>query len=253
MGLCVSGHEVRTEKAYHLLNFIAGMQLIASNAHQRKALSVRGHLKMRRLLFIFTIFPLCTMGQTILFDIEKIGDSLKTVGIDTFIVYQNYFPGSIAYMSLDRNDSEDQLHDTFCENSDAVYILYRQNAQTCIKKRNECYTYKTVYTDTSKAFSFFLAHVDKIVNEKILNHSYLDKNGDTLLVTMDHSDITKMYIACGTIKKIITIDWFDFYSSNNSMNESNENMNYNHNINTTTKDLVLLISDKTRQTKFTKE
>ncbi len=42
MGLCVSGHEVRTEKVLHLVNFIAGMQLVASNAHQRKAPSVMG-------------------------------------------------------------------------------------------------------------------------------------------------------------------------------------------------------------------
>ena len=45
MGLCVSGHEVRTEKLYHLVNFIAGMQLVVSNAHQRKALSVSCHLE----------------------------------------------------------------------------------------------------------------------------------------------------------------------------------------------------------------
>ena len=43
MALCVSGHEVRTEKVFHLVNFIAGMQLIASNAHQRKAPFVMRH------------------------------------------------------------------------------------------------------------------------------------------------------------------------------------------------------------------
>ena len=36
-GFCVSGHEVQTEKVFDLLNFIAGMQLMVSNAHQRKA------------------------------------------------------------------------------------------------------------------------------------------------------------------------------------------------------------------------
>ena len=45
MGLCVSGHEVRTEKVFHLVNFIAGMQLIVSNAHQRKAPFVNGNSK----------------------------------------------------------------------------------------------------------------------------------------------------------------------------------------------------------------
>jgi hypothetical protein len=43
MALCVSGHEVRTEKVLHLINFIAGMQLIVSNAHQRKAPFVNGN------------------------------------------------------------------------------------------------------------------------------------------------------------------------------------------------------------------
>jgi len=41
MALCVSGHEVRTEKVFHLVNFIAGMQLVVSKAHQRKAPFVR--------------------------------------------------------------------------------------------------------------------------------------------------------------------------------------------------------------------
>ncbi len=40
MALCVSGHEVRTEKVIHLVNFNEGIQLVVSNAHQRKALSV---------------------------------------------------------------------------------------------------------------------------------------------------------------------------------------------------------------------
>ena len=37
MALCVSGHEVRTEKVFHLVNFIADIQLVVSNAHQHKA------------------------------------------------------------------------------------------------------------------------------------------------------------------------------------------------------------------------
>ncbi len=43
MAFCVSGHEVRTEKVLHLVNFIAGMQLVVSNAHQRKAPFVSGN------------------------------------------------------------------------------------------------------------------------------------------------------------------------------------------------------------------
>ena len=43
MALCVSGHEVRTEKVYHFVNFIPGIQLVVSKAHQRKALSVMRH------------------------------------------------------------------------------------------------------------------------------------------------------------------------------------------------------------------
>jgi len=43
MGLCVSGHEVRTEKAFHLVNFIAGMLLVVSKAHQHKAPFVIGN------------------------------------------------------------------------------------------------------------------------------------------------------------------------------------------------------------------
>ena len=54
MGLCVSGHEVRTEKVVHLITFIAGMQLIVSNAHQRKAPFVIGYF-MRLLIVQFVV------------------------------------------------------------------------------------------------------------------------------------------------------------------------------------------------------
>jgi hypothetical protein len=37
---------VQTEKVFDLVNFIAGMQLIVSKAHQRKALFVIGNSKM---------------------------------------------------------------------------------------------------------------------------------------------------------------------------------------------------------------
>ena len=48
MALCVSGHEVRTEKLFHLVNFIAGMQLVVTKAHQRKALFVSCHCRTTR-------------------------------------------------------------------------------------------------------------------------------------------------------------------------------------------------------------
>ena len=54
-GFCVSGHEVRTEKVYHLVNFIADMQLVVSKAHQRKALSVSGNLKQHMKQFRKTV------------------------------------------------------------------------------------------------------------------------------------------------------------------------------------------------------
>jgi hypothetical protein len=43
IGFGASGHKVRTEKVLHLVNFIAGMQLVVSNAHQHKAPFVGGN------------------------------------------------------------------------------------------------------------------------------------------------------------------------------------------------------------------
>jgi len=210
---------------------------------------------MRRLLFILIFFPLSTIGQTISLDIEKIGDSLRTVGIDTFIVYKNYFPGSHNFITVDRNATEDEMRKAFCEKADAVYVLYKQRGQTFIQKRNECYILKTVHFDTCEAFTFFLAHFDKIVNEKILTNSHVDKKGDTLQTFIDHSDMTDMYFSHGTTKKTITVDWFNLHPTNDIMDDAKgkKNMNYNHNIKTKTKELILLIADKTRHLTFTKE
>ncbi len=56
---------MRTEKVQHLVNFIAGIQLIASKAHQRKAPIVSTNYKMTRLLIIFTLITLhlTALGQ----------------------------------------------------------------------------------------------------------------------------------------------------------------------------------------------
>ena len=62
MGFCVSGHEVRTEKVHHLVTFITGMQLVVSNAHQRKALFVMPYVKtaMRQLIIVLIFFVFLT-------------------------------------------------------------------------------------------------------------------------------------------------------------------------------------------------
>lgn len=205
--------------------------------------------------FLIVFLPTLLFGQTITLNVEKIGDSLRTVGIDTFIVFKNYFPGSYHCLTLDSDASEDEILKAFCEKADAVYVLYKLKGQLFIQKRNECFFFKTISIDSSKAFTFFINDFDKIVNEKILTNSYIDKNGDTLYVSIDHSDMIDLYLSRGTTKKTLTLDWFDLQPTNDITENAkgNNNINYEHNIKTNTKYLILLITDKLSSQTFTKD
>ncbi len=211
---------------------------------------------MRNLLFILTVFlPTILFGQTISLNIKEIGDSLQTVGIDTFIIYKNYFPGSINSFSLDRNASETERHEKWCKKADAAYILFNKNGQTFIQKRSECYFYTTVTLDSCNAFALFITDFDTIVSEKILTNSYVNKNGDTIEVSINHSDMTDLYLCLGVNKKIFTTDWFDLSPTNNLGEDTNgyKNINYVHNSKTKTRGLILSIEDKISKQIFTKE
>ena len=209
---------------------------------------------MRKIIFILlVIFSFHCKAQTkaITFDITKIADSLRTVDVDTFIVYKNYFIGGHKGVTIDRNASKEEIREKYCEISDPIYIIYKSKGKTNIQKRNECYFYKTIPIDTSVAIIFFIKHFNEILKEKIYNNAYnISKDGDTSYVYQEHSGITEMYLSLGILKKEITIDWFDF-SENSIVGQIN--LNYQHNINTKMKYFDTLLSNKLYSLVFTKD
>ena len=209
---------------------------------------------MKRLLFVLTILPLFTIGQTISLHTETIGDSLRTSSIDTFIVYKNSFPGSDIVITVPENATEGEVENMNCEKSDAVYIIYKQNGQAYIQKRNKCNIFKTIRMETSKAISFFLSHSVSILNENILINSHEDHEGQIIKSYIDHVENTDIYLSVGTIAKFNRINWFDLYRTDNYLDETkgNTNMNYEYNKKTKIINLISLIEDEIRELTFIK-
>ena len=230
------------------------MKFCAENRHLRQApkryrqftTTMKG-----RLLLILVLLSVHSFGQkkSIILDTKLIGDSLRTSGIDTFIVYHYYFIGGTRPITINRNSTKEEHHEKICEIADPIFILYKDKGETKIQKRNECYIFKTLNIDTSVAFLFYIKHFNELMNEQILTNAYINKRGAPENVYAEHRGVTELYLSFGTNKKEINIDWFDF-SESSAVNT--KNVNYEHNIKTLTKRLDSLISNKLYKQTFEK-
>ena len=165
------------------------------------------------LIIIIYLIHLQVFGQdnSIGYDTKEIVKSFNSKQIDTFIVFKNYFIGGHKGITVDRGASEQAKKEKWCEISDAVYVMFKDNNKLYIQKRNECYTFKTLAIDTSIAFSYFINNFQDIRREKIYrNASDILSTGDTSFVFREHTGITEYYFSLGPTKKELTIDWFNF-------------------------------------------
>lgn len=199
--------------------------------------------------------PFNLLGQTISLDIEKVGDSLKTSGIDTFVIYKYYCNGRMPQLiKLDKNASENEINKALCEIADSIYLLYIHNGHSYIQKRNECYIFNDISIDTTKIMTFFVNNFDKILNEEILDFSYVNRKGQRESIMEVHSCHSEMYISQGKIRKIVNVDWFNLSKNSKSYGLTNgyKNVSYYHNIKTNTWKLISLIAHEVDKQSFIK-
>ena len=178
---------------------------------------------LKRPLGILFIFLLTTASAQTKLTFKINIDSLAKIGIDTFFVYKNYCVGCKKGITTDRNATKAEMREKWCEVSDPFFIFYKSRGKTYVKKTNECYSFKPIQLDTSRAFSFFSKYFDELLNERVLTNSYVSEKGDTLKIYQQHGIVTEMYLSKGQTKELVT-EGFDF--SEKSMADK-INVNFN--------------------------
>jgi hypothetical protein len=199
---------------------------------------------MRQLLFIFLFIPYFSNGQhrDVSKNIITIGDSLKNIGIDTFIVYIEYCIGYEEDISVKDYDN--------CESKDQIFIFYKKNGSSFIQKKNECYIFKPI-NDSSVIFDYLIKNLNTISKEKLLMYSYVSSETGKITYTYaEHSCYNELYISVNKKIKLLNVDLNNIKQYSSSDKELN--LNYQYNINSKTYKLLLLIGDYLNTQKFIK-
>lgn len=199
---------------------------------------------MRQLLFIFLFIPFFSNGQhrDVSKNIITIGDSLKNIGIDTFIVFKEYCIGYEEDISAIDYD--------YCESKDQIFIFYKKNESSFIQKKNECFIFKPI-SDSSRVFDYLIENFNAISKEKILMYSYVsEENGKIMYTHAEHSCYNELYISINKKFKLLNVDLNNIEKYSDT--DKKLNLNYQHNINSKTYKLLLLIGDYLNTKKFIK-
>lgn len=185
---------------------------------------------MRHLIYILiiTIFSFQTYGQVNgnALNVKAIANDFLKNGIDTFLIQKDDYIGAMKSITINRDDTKEQEIEKWCNVSDKVYILFQKKDTLYLQKINECYTYKPIRLDSSKALVYFIKHFDTIALENILpNTVEITNTGDTLSVWIDHTHTTDFFFSFGNKRKEIYVDWFCFAE----IATSRKNIFYEHN------------------------
>lgn len=168
---------------------------------------------MTRLFYIMIFLPFLLSGQknSLGIDFKLISNSLLNSGIDTFFIYKDEYVGDKKSITINHGESKETEKEKWCDVSDVVLVMYRNKGGLFLKKYNECYEFKPIKLDTSKAFSYLINYFDTIKVEKILpNTIEITKSGDTLVSTINHRRVTNFYFNLGPKHLEIEIDWYCF-------------------------------------------
>ncbi len=185
---------------------------------------------MRHLIYILitTIFSFQTYGQVNInaLNVKTIANNFLKNGIDTFLIQKDDYIGAKKCIIRNRDETKEQEIEKWCTVSDKVYILFQKKDTLYLQKINECYTYKPIRLDSSKALLYFIKYFDTITRENILpNTAEITNTGDTLSVWLDHTHETNFYFSLGNKKKQIYVDWFCF----SKIATTKKNIFYKHN------------------------
>ncbi len=111
---------------------------------------------IRALISVFFIFFLRnTAAQSVDAKIDRKIDSLRSIGIETFLVYHLNCVGNI----FPYNDK--------CVVTQSKYLWWSQNNTTCIQLFDNCYLYPVLKSDSLKALDFYVRNKNKIDGEEI--------------------------------------------------------------------------------------
>jgi len=206
---------------------------------------MKGFLKILTTALLISVSFNNSFAQSL----QTIVDSLKRSGVDTFIVYSDHSGSQIAVAYIaPKNVSEKEKQKYPCVDIDPIYVFYKQNNNTLVQKINKCITSKPILVGSTIELDFFLTQSTKIAGEKILPYVFVS-DGDTLFTMASHERTSEMYLSAGATKKNIRFAWRAFSPGNSS----SVNINYENNINSKTRELVLLIDERIKQLDFVSE
>ena len=164
-------------------------------------------------------------------------NELKQKKVDTICVFEDYSIGSIQVFD---KDSENNYCEFEFENP-PTYIFWKQNGKTFLTKKDNCFEYSTTAIDAEKIWKNYFKNEKEIKEEKVKNFQFVEiENGKkTILdIMVDHSHHQNFkFIINGKINEK-RFDDFDLQRNN----ESEININYEHNTNLKSKFLANEIS-----------
>ncbi|HRI35006.1 MAG TPA: hypothetical protein PLD02_14755 [Saprospiraceae bacterium] len=205
-----------------------------------------------KLFYLFLFIPFLSFGQIndIPSEMIGIGDSLKKSGIDTFIVFKEYFSGPQSFtvtLNIDATEDEKKKagHEAWCKTADPLYILYKQKGKVYVHKRNPCFTFKTLSFDSIFVFTYLTHYVNKLVQEKVFYNASINQSCDTIYNSRFHTSVTDIYFCVGSASKVLEIDWYNLSKAEN-------NINYDYNSKTKTKRFINLVSNTLKTLTFVK-
>lgn len=201
----------------------------------------------RILISAFLVFFLQkATAQSVDMKINQKIDSLRSMGIDTFLVYHLNCVGSI----IPYNDK--------CIVTDSKYLWWTQNNTTNIQLFDNCYFYPSIKSDTLKALTFYAKNKHQIDNEEIKpaenrKVTTYKKNGikykseEVRYSTVDHSchDMFKFIVDT----TVITKDCNNYDLQFKRFDDGLPNTNWKYNQVTKLKILIELINKETTELK----
>jgi hypothetical protein len=196
---------------------------------------------MARLIISLLFFAITSpaIGQVVEQKIQEQIASLKSLKIDTFIIYSFTCNGGLIPLDT-------------CAYEDDQYLVWQQNTKTFLRRFNYCKDFKTIQIDTTNPLTFYFKNKRVIDKEKIKPPTYIEvrkttKGLDTIAnsVTVSHSCFHQFdFITNGrTIHKSISTFDLDYKKFDNGK----RNVYYNYNRQTYTKRLIDLMTKQLEQ------
>ena len=194
----------------------------------------------KRILILF-LFCLTLLGNAqnnpeVKINVEDlVSDYLKKLQsrkIDTICVYENYCIGSIKIYDASQFENKDFCIEDFP--NDPVYIFWLEKGRKYLTKISICDEYAESLDDDNIFWHIYFPNNDIIEKEEIKRFQYKTSKKEVYTIMRNHSchQNLKFLIDSRIIEKR-----FDFF---NLMKEDDAkvNINYNHNINLKSKQLI---------------